>query len=70
VIWTRGLVMKTQKRNRTTKPKKIHKKHSKGAKRNAITWADPTVNKTTTSKRRKTKQKKDDVRKNSCWWFG
>jgi hypothetical protein len=70
VILARGLKMKTQKRNRSTKPKKSRKRHSRGTKRNAITWADPTVNKTTTSRKRKTKRNKDDMRKNSCWWFG
>gem|GEM_PF-6585487 len=38
--------------------------------RSKATWQDPTVPITKISKSKKTKSRKDDPKKNSCWWFG
>jgi hypothetical protein len=62
--------MRTRKPNSSPKKNQTRRRQAKASRKRAITWTDPTVPKTKVSKRRKTKLTKNDMKKNSCWWFG
>lgn len=64
---------KKMKRRKTSYPAKRNhplKKVSEGHKRNRTTWTDPTVPINKISRQGKTKSNKNQMKKNSCWWFG
>ncbi|NIM99230.1 MAG: hypothetical protein GTO24_14460 [candidate division Zixibacteria bacterium] len=62
--------MRKRKTSSPSRSNQTQKRHSKTTRRNAITWTDPPVRKTRTSKRKKSKLNKNDMKKKSCWWFG
>jgi len=62
--------MRKQKLRSSVKRGDRSKKRSQARRKSKVTWADPTVPKTWISKRKKTKLNKNEMKKNSCWWFG
>jgi len=66
----RGDKMRRRKLSSSARRNPSKKRRSQSRRKSKTTWADPTVPITKMSKRKRTKLNKNEMKRNSCWWFG
>jgi hypothetical protein len=70
LIYQRWKKMRRQKSGSFAQRRHPRKRVSEGPRRGQTTWADPTVPITKVLRRGKVKLNKNQMKKNSFWWFG